>query len=213
MKGDCRTKDSDDSQSRSVHLTAANPHQLYGGTEEDYTLKDLPISQYEMRNMRGFFVHMTNKMSKPITEDQHYQEILERDRNENMISLDSHANIHVWVSGDHLTNIHKVRPVTVSGVGGLVKVLDTVGDHPLFGEIFIDKNNGYNIISSDLVRQQCGYYRRISDDNEIEYLYNKSLRSVFKFDRDPNDGFYKISFRQFNNELRRIFPNMCQQSL
>jgi hypothetical protein len=152
-------------------------------------------------------------MSKPATETQLFEEICERERNSQMLSLDNHANIHIWVSSEYLTNVHKVRPVTVGGVGGLCKRLDTVGEHPLFGEVFIDKDNCYNIISSDLVRQHAGYYRRTSADNETEYLYNKSLRSVFTFIRDPKDGFYKTSFHQFNNELRRVFPNMHRQSL
>ena len=172
---------------------------------------ELPISQAAMRNTSGYFtMYMAHALSKPVTQDQAYHELLQQQKNMNCLNLDGHANIHVFSNEKLVTNIHKVRPIKVKGFGGFIKKLDTVGDHPLLGEVFIDKENGYNIVSCDLARTECGYFRRISKDNLKEYLYNEDLKSVFTFDRDPVDGFYKCSVRDFNREMIRSFPNVCQ---
>ena len=172
--------------------------------------EELPLSQAAMRNTSGYFaVHMT-AFSKSITEDQAYNELLQHEKNQNYMNLDGHSNLHVFSNEKLCTNIRKVRPIKVKGFGGFIKTLDTVGDHPLLGEVFIDKDNGYNIISCDLARTESGYFRRTSKDNLKEFLYNEDLKSVFTFDRDPVDGFYKISVKEFNREMIRCFPNVCQ---
>ena len=102
-----------------------------------------------------------------------------------------------------------MKPIKVRGFGGYHKFLDTVGDHPLLGEVFVDKSNGYNIISCDLVREGQGYFRRTSKDNMKEYLYNDDIQSIITFERDPVDGFHKCSLRDLNTELIRVFPNLC----
>ena len=144
-----------------------------------------------------------------MTEEDIYEEKAFKYNNYNSCNLDNHANIHVWCNDEALKNIRKVKPIKVKGFGGFHKFLDTVGDHPLLGEVFIDKDNGYNIISCDLVREQQGYFRRTSNDNKKEYLYNDDLKSVITFERDPKDGFHKCSLRDLNVELMRIMPNLC----
>jgi hypothetical protein len=99
--------------------------------------------------------------------------------------------------------------VTVKGFGGFTKHLDTAGDHPLLGEVLIDPENEYNIVSYDLLRECGGYLRSISEDNKKEYLYNKEINSVLTFERDPFDGFYKMSMKDLNKEMKRTFPKMC----
>ena len=173
--------------------------------------EELPLSQAAMRNTSGYFaMNMTHAFSKPITMDQAYNELLQQEKNQNYLNLDGHSNIHVFSNEKLTTNIRKVRPIKVKGFGGFIKTLDTVGDHPLLGEVFIDKENGYNIVSCDLARTESGYFRRTSKDNLKEFLYNEDLKSVFTFDRDPVDGFYKCSVRDFNREMIRCFPNVCQ---
>ena len=51
----------------------------------------------------------------------------------------------------------------------------------------------------------------MSKDNLKEFLYNEDLRSVLTFDRDPKDGFYKMTFEDMNQEMRRVFPKMCME--
>ena len=125
------------------------------------------------------------------------------------INLDDHANIHVFMNESLLINVRKVQPIKVKGFGGFYKYLDTVGDHPLLGEVFLDKDNDFNIVSITLMREQQGYFRRLSKDNLKKYLYNDDLQSVFTFELDPADGFYKILVKEFNIEMMRIFPNLC----
>ena len=173
------------------------------------TVVELPVSDTEKRNQSGFFSCYMTKFSKPMTEEDIYEEKAFKYNNYNSCNLDSHANIHVWCNDEALKNVRKVKPIKVKGFGGFHKFLDTVGDHPLLGEVFIDKENGYNIISCDLVREQQGYFRRTSKDNKKEYLYNDELKSVITFERDPTDGFHKCSLRDLNIELMRIMPNLC----
>ena len=170
---------------------------------------DLPVSEAQKRNKSGFFTcHMT-KFSKPMTEEDIYVESIMKEKNYNYCNLDSHANLHVWCNDKALRNVRKVKPIRVKGFGGMFKYLDTVGDHPLLGEVFIDKDNEYNIISCDLIREDQAYFRRTSKDNMKEFLYNDDIKSVITFERDPMDGFYKCSLKDFNNELIRVFPNLC----
>jgi len=170
---------------------------------------DLPISEHEKRNQSGFFSCNMTSHSKPMTEEDIYNEKLYSLKNYHYCNIDDHANIHVWCNDEHVKNIRTVKAVKVVGFGGMSKYLDTVGDHPLLGEVFIDKDNGYNIISVDLMREQQGYFRRINKDNTKQYLYNDDLKSVFTFERDPVDRFFKCSIKDLNIELLRVFPNLC----
>jgi len=158
-------------QERTVYTTAAEATSLFSTTHiSDLTPDKLPMSQAQMRNTSGFFgIHMTNMISKPVTEDDSYRELLRKQINESYISLDNHANIHVWTSDEHLTNVRQVRPIEVRGFGGFVKKIGTVGDHPLLGEVFIDRDNGYNIVSTDLMRRDAGYFRRTSEDTRKSF--------------------------------------------
>ena len=201
VQDECKRKGSDTTpHSKNVHTTDAE------STER-------PRSHSEMRNISGFFsAYMTTGMSKPLDLD--VEERLERqaELNNEFVNIDTHANIHVWVSPKYLTNVRQVNPIHVKGFGGFTKKLDTVGDHPLLGEVFVDETNGYNILSSDLLRQNAGYMRRTSEDNLKEFLYNNELRSVLTFNRDPSDGFYKMRIRDMNAEIKRVFPNFCKAS-
>ena len=165
-------------------------------------------SEAAKRNTSGFFSCYTT-FSKPVHEEDTYIEKLRRERNEEYLNLDSHANINVFMNESLLTNIRKVQPIKVKGFGGFYKHLDTVGDHPLLGEVFLEKDNDFNIISITSMREEHGYLRRISQDNLKEFLYNDDLQSIFTFNLDPADGFYKISVKEFNTELMRIYPNLC----
>ena len=198
VKAECKRSNND--SPKAIHNTKA---------EE----VERPRSQTEMRNLSGFFsAYMTNHMSRPIDPDLEYVEAFEREMRAEYVNIDNHANIHVWVSSKYLTNVRQVNPINVKGFGGFTKTLSVVGDHPLLGEVFVDEENGYNILSTDLLRKNTGYLRRTSDDNMREFLYNKELRSVISFDRDPVDGFYKVSIAKLNAEIKRAFPNMCRES-
>jgi hypothetical protein len=170
---------------------------------------ELPESEAQRRNKSGFFTCAMTKFSKPMTEEDIYNESIMIEKNYNYCNLDSHANIHVWCNDKALRDVRKVKSIKVKGFGGMYKHLDTVGDHPLLGEVFIDHDNEYNIISCDLIREDQGYFRRTSKDNKKEFLYNDDIKSVITFERDPMDGFYKCSIKDLNKEIIRVFPNLC----
>jgi hypothetical protein len=169
--------------------------------QSTYYVPEPQESEAAKRNTSGFFSCFTT-FSRPVNKEA-------KVKNEEYLNLDSHANINVFMNESLLSNIKKVQPIKVKGFGGMYKYLDTVGDHPLLGEVFLEKDNDFNIISVTAMRVEHGYFRRISKDNLKEYLYNDDLQSIFTFDLDPADGFYKISVKEFNKELMRIFPNLC----
>ena len=139
-----------------------------------------------------------------------YNEKLIKEKNMEYLNGDDHANIHVFMNKKLLTNIRKVVPIKVKGFGGYYKYLDTVGDHPMLGEVFLDENNDFNIVSITALRVEHGYFRQFSKDNLKQYLQNEEIRSVFTFELDPADGFYKILVSEFNKEMMRVFPNLCK---
>jgi hypothetical protein len=148
--------------------------------------------------------------SKPITEEEKYNQDLIEEKRVHYCNIDGHANIHLWNNEEELANVREVDPITVEFGGGFTKKMNRVGDHPLLGVVYIDKNNKHNIISVDVMREQQGYYRQVSEDNMKEYLINKEMGSILTFERDPMDGFYKMLIVDLNREALRIFPKMCQ---
>ena len=195
VTSDCRNDSLSDS--KSVHTT-------YVKTDD---IHNIPV-----RNVSFFGCHMTNsngKFSKPITEDDKYAFKLRMAKNKQYINLDQHANVNIFCSDEHLENVRHTDPITVVGFGGYTKTMSLAGDHPFLGLVYIEPENHYNILSPDLVRENQGYYRTTNKPNTKEYLYNEDLQSVFTFDRDPEDGFFKISIKDFNRELTRVFPKIC----
>ena len=195
LKGDCKAQvGAEQTQTRSVNTTSF--------------VDEPEISVASKRNTSGFF-SVYSTFSKPMSEEEMYRDQLIKEKNMEYLNGDDHANIHVFMNKRLLTNIRKVVPIKVKGFGGFYKHLDTVGDHPLLGEVFLDEDNDFNIVSITALRTEHGYFRQFSEDNLKQYLSNDEIRSVFTFELDPADGFYKISIKEFNKELMRIYPNMC----
>lgn len=164
----------------------------------------------KLEHTSSFFSLFMVSWSKPITEEEIYKENLIEEKRVHYCNIDGHANIHLWNNEEELSNVREVDPITVEFGGGFTKKMNRVGDHPLLGVVYIDKNNKHNIISVDIMREQQGYYRQVSEDNMKEYLINKEMGSILTFERDPMDGFYKMLIVDLNREALRIFPKMCQ---
>jgi hypothetical protein len=145
-----------------------------------------------------------------MTEEDKLIEDMAIEKNKHYCNIDGHANIHLWNNEDELTNVREVDPIFIEFGGGFTKKVNRVGEHPLLGIVYIDRNNKHNIVSVDVMRERQGYLRRLSEDNMTEYLVNKELGSILTFARDPADGFYKMPIVSLNREALRIFPKMCQ---
>jgi hypothetical protein len=157
-----------------------------------------------------FFSLFMVSFSKPMTEEDKLIEDMAIEKNKHYCNIDGHANIHLWNNEDELTNVREVDPIFIEFGGGFTKKVNRVGEHPLLGIVYIDRNNKHNIVSVDVMRERQGYLRRLSEDNMTEYLVNKELGSILTFARDPADGFYKMPIVSLNREALRIFPKMCQ---
>ena len=94
-------------------------------------------------------------------------------------------------------------------MGGLSKFIEYIGEHPLLGDVLYDPNNGYNIMSMDLL-EELGYIDRKSEDRKTLYLYHKENKSVIAFKKDPYDRFWKCPVHEFDAELIRSFPIVAQ---
>ena len=127
-------------------------------------------------------------------------------------TIDGFAGIHLWNDASLLMNVRKVNGrVFVTGVGGAKIEVFEVGDHPLFGEVYICPKQKYNIISEPKARVDSGYYLRISNDNKTKYLYNKELKSVIPFFLEDNT-FHRTTQECLLKETRRLFPDMCHMT-
>ena len=184
-------------------------HNAKGVTSIDAEAPSIQIPG-KLEHTSSFFSLFMVSWSKPITEEEKYNEELIEEKRVHYCNIDGHANIHLWNNEEELTNVREVDPITVEFGGGFTKKMHRVGDHPLLGVVYIDKNNKHNIISVDVMREQQGYYRKVSEDNMKEYLINKEMGSILTFERDPMDGFYKMLIVDLNREALRIFPKMCQ---
>jgi len=163
-----------------------------------------------MEHTSKFFSLFMVSFSKPMTEEDILNQTMIEEKRRHYCNIDSHANIHLWNNEEELTNVRDVDPIYCEFGGGFKKKLSRVGDHPLLGIVYIDRENKNNIISVDVMREDKGYFRRISDDNKKEYLVNEELGSILTFERDPLDGFFKQPIVDLNREAMRIFPKMCQ---
>ena len=172
---------------------------------------EVPTIQFpgSLNHTSKFFSLFMVSFSKPMTEEELHLENLREEKKHHYCNIDSHANIHLWNNEEEVTNVRDVDPIICEFGGGFTKQLSRVGDHPLLGIVYLDKNNKNNIISVDVMREEKGYYRSISKDNKKEYLINEELGSILTFERDF-DGFFKMPIVDLNKEAMRIFPKMCQ---
>jgi hypothetical protein len=63
------------------------------------------------------------------------------------------------------------------------------GDHPLFGECFINREQTVNLLSAYQARLN-GFMSRISNDNLTITLFNKDKNLVLLFHEDAYDHLY-----------------------
>ena len=112
--------------------------------------------------------------------------------NRDCYSLDGHANICIFNNAKVLTNLREIKiPKRVKGIGGTVQHYNTIGNHPIFGEVIYDPNNEYNLVGQPVLRK-LGLLIRISADNSfIDVVDGKTENLVMHFRLDESDGFYK----------------------
>ena len=60
--------------------------------------------------------------------------------------LDSMANVNVACNTDLVVHIRRTDSAGLRGIGGVTK-LDEIGTHPLWGDVFIDRSQPFNILS------------------------------------------------------------------
>ena len=163
-----------------------------------------------LKNLGAPTMCMAHGMSKVATEEELELEESRRLKNYNSVNIDDHANIHLFANKSLLTNLRKLKdPIRVVGMGGMSKFIEYIGEHPLLGDVLYDPNNGYNIMSMDLL-EELGYIDRKSEDRKTLYLYHKENKSVIAFKKDPFDRFWKCPVEEFDRELIRSFPIVAQ---
>jgi hypothetical protein len=103
--------------------------------------------------------------------------------------FDPGANINVICNDELVINIRKIEKQSANGIGGPATFTE-VGDHPLSGECFINREQTVNLLSAYQARLN-GFMCRISNDNLQITLFNKDQNLVLVFHEDSNDHLYK----------------------
>jgi hypothetical protein len=80
--------------------------------------------------------------------------------------------------------------------------LRRVGDHPIFGTVFVDPRNKYNLVGEPVIRKLGMQFIKSEDDKHQDLVQKSTGNVVMRFHRDSADGFYKASF--LSTKIRHV---------
>jgi len=120
------------------------------------------------------------------------------------LSLDNHANVCIFNNESILENIKEIkRAQPVNGLGGNIKLYKRFGNHPIFGNVMIDPDNKFNIVSLHQLLKK-GYRYRTDKDNTYTFIVNKTDDIILTFTRDTKGGFYKLPISEVRSPSKPI---------
>ena len=117
--------------------------------------------------------------------------------------FDPGANINVICNDELVINIRTIEKQSANGIGGPATFTE-VGDHPLFGECFINREQTVNLLSAYQARMN-GFMSRISNDNLKITLFNKDKNLVLVFHEDANDHLYKCHANNISKMVKKLY--------
>ena len=117
--------------------------------------------------------------------------------------LDSMANVNVACNPDLVVHIRRTDSAGLRGIGGVTK-LDEIGTHPLWGDVFIDRSQPYNILSLHQA-QMHGFRELTSQDQQRKILSNPERGIALVFHKDDNDKFYKLHASKVVEYVRKVY--------
>jgi hypothetical protein len=117
--------------------------------------------------------------------------------------LDSMANVNVACNPELVVHL---RVTDVAGLRwiGLTTKLENIGTHPLWGDVFIDRSQPYNILS--LHQAQVHSFRELtSQDQQRKILSNPERSTALVFHKDDTDKFYKLHASKVVEYIRKVY--------
>lgn len=120
-------------------------------------------------------------------------------------SKDDHANVCIFSNPFMLSNLRDLdQPRVIEGLCGMRAHLQRVGDHPIFGTVFVDPRNKYNLVGEPVIRKLGMQFVKSKDDKHQDLVKKSTGKTVLRFHLDPSDGFYKASF--LTGKVRTAMP-------
>jgi len=93
-------------------------------------------------------------------------------------------------------------PRVIEGLCGMKVTLRRVGDHPIFGTVFVDPRNKYNLVGEPVIRKLGMQFIKSEDDKHQDLVQKSTGNVVMRFHLDSADGFYKASF--LSTKIRHV---------
>jgi len=124
--------------------------------------------------------------------------------------LDSMANVSVCNNKDLLTNVLNLeKPIGMRGLGWISKKSTNIETHPLFGDMLIDEDNPYNILSLERA-QAMGFKETTSNDQKSKILNHPEKGFCLVLHKDDRDKFYKVHANAVPATLRSVYSASLQ---
>ena len=117
--------------------------------------------------------------------------------------LDSMANVNVACNPDLVVHLRATEVAGLRGIGGTTK-LEEIGTHPLWGDVFIDRSQPYNILSLHQA-QEHGFRELTSQDQQRKILSNPDRGIALVFHKDDTDKFYKLHASKVVEYIRKVY--------
>ena len=117
--------------------------------------------------------------------------------------LDSMANVNVACNPELVVHLRATDVAGLRGIGGTTK-LEEIGTHPLWGDVFIDRSQPYNILSLHQA-QVHGFRELTSQDQQRKILSNPERGIALVFHKDDTDKFYKLHASKVVEYIRKVY--------
>ena len=119
--------------------------------------------------------------------------------------LHSMANANVACNPDFVVHDRATDVAGLRGIGGTT-MLEEIGTHPLWDDVFIDRSPlyMYNILSLHQA-QVHGFRELISQDQQRKILSNPERGIALVFHKDDKDKFYKLHASKVVKYIRKVY--------
>jgi hypothetical protein len=117
--------------------------------------------------------------------------------------LDSMANVNVACNPELVVHLRATDVAGLRRIGGTTK-LEEIGTHPLWGDVFIDRSQPYNILSLHQA-QVHGFRELTSQDQQRKILSNPERGIALVFHKYDADKFYKLHASKVVEFIRKMY--------
>ena len=134
-----------------------------------------------------------------------YATVTQSKRVEDKLSwvLDSMANVNVACNPDLVVNLRATDVAALRGIGGTTK-FEEIGTNPLWGDVFIDRSQPYNILSLHQA-QVHGFRELTSQDQQRKILSNPERCIALVLHKDDTDKFYNLHASKVVEYIRKVY--------